>query len=98
MNAGEAIQNGYIGSGDVSPQFAVNLLRNGERYAPCGMGQKTLLLSLCIETEKWATADGTLSDIIKAVEEVNLDEQGIQWGTWVGIAKKVVERAGATTH
>jgi len=58
--------------------------------------QKTLLLAQNIQDGYWEIADIAISYISEAVRGVILSEQGVEWATWIGMAQKVVTRAGAT--
>ena len=96
MDVHQAIRGGYSGSGEVLTQSVVHFLRDGSEYAPCDLVQKTLLLARDIENGYWEIAYGQIRYILDAVRGVFLNERGVEWATWIGMAQKVVTRAGAT--
>jgi len=96
MDVHQAIRGGYSGSGEVPTQSVVHFLRDGSEYAPCDLEQETLLLAQDIENGYWKKADSAISYILDAVRGVFLNERGVEWATWIGMAQKVVNRAGAT--
>jgi hypothetical protein len=98
MDAQKAIQGGYAGSGEVLVQSAVHFLRDGAEYAPCDLKQETLSLARDIEDRHWGKADATISYILIAVRGIFLNQQGMEWATWIGMAQKVIERQGATSQ
>ena len=98
MDAQQAIEYGYTGSGEVHVQSAVHFLRDGAEYAPCDLEQETLSLAREIEDGHWGKADATISYILIAVRGIFLNPQGMEWATWIGMAQKVVDRQGAITQ
>jgi|GEM_PF-6388029 len=96
MDAHQAIRGGYSGSGEVPTQSVVHFLRDGSEYAPCDLERETSLLARDIENGYWQKAYVQISYILNAVRGVFLNERGVEWATWIGMAQKVVTRAGAT--
>lgn len=94
MDAQEAINGGYTGSGESPIQSVVNFLRDWADDAPCHLERETLLLAKAIEDGRWDRADEEISQIIRIVRGVSLTEKGETWAIWIGMAQKTIERRG----
>ena len=96
MDAQKAIDRGYLGCGEVAQHSTANYLRDGAGYAPCDLETETHLLADDIEHGRWEKADNGINFILNAVKGVLLTTRGVEWATWIGMAQKMVARAGAT--